>query len=626
MPRRLLLYTAAGALVLGGPVFAQDFKQGAPKELPAERPTIETPPPPTAEEDPSPVSENLRGLIFVPGSKFLGGYKAKLTEGVDIVRLEPGEDGVDLDVIDNRDFRAMAQGMMGKPVSLGDLQRFARDVVDYYRAKGHPLVDVRIPAAQLDPRKTGVVLVTVSEFRVGAIDVRGVQLVAGKPTLTPSPKYFDPDKIREGMRIERGSRIEQQRLIEDLNFLSSNPFRRVDLIYRKADEVGYTDLTLRVAERRPFRAYVGYENTGTPLTQRDRFSVGLNWGNVFGLDQQFSYQFTGSQNLLGSRPGNPKPSFVSHSFTYLAPINSSLPFHDSLLIFGTYQRASPVLNPFISQVGKNYQFSARYIVQLPASEDSKHQLSLGYDFKETNNDLLFGGTSISNAVTDAHQAVIEYSGEASWRVGGVEGRSEAAQSSGTRITLRVGDTVVLSPGNVSGRNSTAALRAGTNSTFVNSQYAYNRLTVSPSVLFENGIEARGRLMWQIASGNLLPTEQLAAAGPSFVRGYDPSSVIGTNGLLLSAELLTPGFTLYPQTGKYRARGQIGAFVDYGMVSDPDRLVTAPARVTTNSVGLTASYGIGNYLSARFDYGFQLKRLPGATATGELGYLSVTLGF
>ena len=626
MPRNILVLTAAGVVFTSSVAFAQDFRQGAPRELPAQQPTIDEPPPQTAEEDPTPVSDSLRGLIFVPGSKFLGGYKPKLTEGVDIVRLEVGEDGVDLDVIDNRDFRAMAQEMIGKPVSLGDLQRFARDVVDYYRAKGHPLVDVRIPAAQLDPRKTGVVLVTVSEFRVGAIDVRGVQLVDGQPTLTPSPKYFDPDKIRDGMRIERGSRIEQQRLIEDLNFLSSNPFRRVDLIYRKADEVGYTDLTLRVAERRPFRAYVGYENTGTPATQRDRFSVGLNWGNVFGLDQQFSYQFTASQNLLGSRPGNPKPSFISHSFTYLAPINSSLPFHDSLLIFGTYQRASPILAPAISQVGKNYQFSARYIVQLPASEDSKHQLSLGYDFKETNNDLLFGGTSISNSVSDLHQAVIEYSGEASWRVGGMEGRSEAAQSTGTRITLRVGDTVVLSPGNVSDRNSTAILRAASNSPFVNSQYAYNRLTVSPSVVFENGIEARGRLMWQIATGNLLPTEQLAAAGPSFVRGYDPSSVIGTNGLLLSAELLTPGFTLYPQQGKYRSRGQLGAFLDYGMVSDPDRLVGAPSRVTTSSVGLTASYGIGNYLSARFDYGFQLKRLPGALSTGELGYLSVTLGF
>lgn len=607
------------------PASAQDFKQGAPQQLPTQSPTVDTPPPVAVADDPTPVSESLRGLIFVPGSKFLGGFKPKLGEGVQIVRLAPGEDGVDLDVIDNKEFRALADEILGKPVSLGDLERFARDVIDYYRDRGHPLVDVRIPAAQLDPRKTGVVVVTVSEFRVGKVDVRGVQLIDGRPTLTPSPKYFSPDNIREGLRVEKGSRIVQQRIIEDLNFLSSNPFRRVDLIYRKADEVGYTDLTLRVAERRPLRVYAGYENTGTPATQRDRFSAGVNWGNVFGLDHQFSYQFTASQNYFGNRAGNPDPSFISHSFTYLAPLNTSIGLHDSLLVFGTYQRAAPVLAPSIGQIGKNYQFSARYIAQLPSGEDSKQQISLGYDFKETNNNLLFGGTSVSSSVTDIHQGVVEFSGERSWRVGGIEGRSEAAQNSGTHISLRVGDTLVFSPGGLGNRNTTASFQAGTASPFVKSSYAYNRLTVAPSVVWENGIEARARAMWQIATGNLLPTEQLSAAGPSYVRGYDPSAVIGSNGLLLSAELLAPPIILPPR-GKFESRAQLGAFYDFGVVSDPDRIVTALDHVTTQSAGLTATYGIGNYVSARLDYGWQLKRLPGATSRGELGYISITLGF
>ncbi len=628
MQRSYLLGVAVCALMTA-PALAQDFKQGAPQQLPTQTPTVDAPPPPTAADDPTPVSESLRGLIFVPGSKFLAGYKPKLSEGVQVVRLAPGEEGVDLDVIDNKDFRELAQDIIGKPVSLGDLERFARDVIDYYRDHGHPLVDVRIPAAQLDPRKTGVVIVTVSEFRVGKVDVRGVQLIDGRPTLTPSPRYFNPDNIREGLRVEKGSRIVQDRIVEDLNFLSSNPFRRVDLIYRKADEVGYTDLTLRVAERKPLRVYAGYENTGTPATQRDRFSVGVNWGNVFGLDQQFSYQFTASQNFFGNRAGNPDPSFISHSFTYLAPLNTSLGYHDSLLVFGTYQRAAPrgvVLAPglTLNQVGKNYQLSARYVVQLPGNEESKQQISLGYDYKETNNNLLFGGTTISSP-TDIHQGVIEYSGERNWRVGGLEGRSEAAQNSGTRIALRVGDTLVFSPGGLGFRNTTTSFKAGSGSTFVKSQYAYNRLTVSPSVVWENGIEARARAMWQIASGNLLPTEQLSAAGPSFVRGYDPSAIIGTNGVLLSAEMLAPPITLPPR-GKYASRAQLGAFFDFGVVSDPDRIVTALDHITTESAGLTATYGFGNFVSARLDYGWQLKKLPGAASRGELGYVSITVGF
>lgn len=625
MKLRYLAGAAATALLVQSAANAQDFKQGAPQQMPTEKPTAVPPPLPQASTDATVVSEGLKGLVFVPGSRFLSGYKLEPVTGVAVVRLNKGEDGVDLDVLDTAEFKALANGLLGKRLTVADLERFSRDVIEFYRLRGHPLVDVRIPARQDDPATTGTLIVTVTEFRVGTVDVKGVDVESGTAVLTPAPKYFSAKIIRAGLRLKRGSRIQERRIVEDLDYLSNNPFRRVDLIYRKSADVGYTDLTMRVAERRPFRAYVGYENTGTVATQRDRYSAGFNWGNVLGWDHQLSYQFTASENLFSSRPGNPDPSFVSHSATYLIPLGSGVPLNDSLLIFGTYQRTSPTVAPAFNQVGKSYQLSGRYILQLPAPDNGKQQLSFGYDFKRTNNNLLFGGTLISATATEIHQAVIEYSGERSWRIGGIKGRSEAADLTGTRITLRVGDTVVISPGGIGSRNTTPVFTAS-GTPFAESNYLYNRLTVAPSVLFENGVEARGRVMWQIANGNLLPTEQLASAGPSYVRGYDPSAALGSNGLLASAELMAPAFAIPTGNARLRSQARGGVFLDYGRVSDPDRLAGAISHVTTSSAGFTGTFALGRYLSARLDYGWQLTRLPGATKRGDLGYVSVTLGF
>lgn len=619
--------TAVAAALACGPALAQDFQQGAPKQLPTQTPRIEQAPAvPPAIDDRTVVVPMVKGVTFVPAVKFVPGGPAMTTSGVTVVRVPKGAPGVDLDVVDTKWFRARAAQLIGKPATIGDLNALSRATIAYYRAQHHPLVDVRVPEQDVS---SGVIQIVISEYRVDQVDVRGVKVVKGRVELTPAPRFFDPKLVRKGLRLKRGSRIVENRIVEDLNWLSANPFRRVDLIYRRSDEVGYTDITERVTERRPIRVYVGYENTGTVNTQRDRYSAGFNWGNVFKWDHQLSYQFTASQNWFSNRPGNPDPSFISHSFTYQAPLHTGLPYHDTFILFGTYQRAAPALGGGINQVGKNYQLSGRYTVQLPSAVDGRQQIALGYDYKQTNNNLLFGGASVSNVTTDIHQAVIEYAGSRLWRLTNKEDRTEGAEDRATTLTFSIGDTLTLSPGGIGHRNTDTAFRpstAGPGTPFAKSNYAYNRLTVGPSVRFSNGIEASSRVMWQISTVNLLPSEQLSAAGPSYVRAYDPNSVIGTDGVLANAELRSPVFSLVQKRGKYADRAQVGVFYDYGQVHDKDRLAGVPDHFTTSAAGLTATYGLGINLLARLDYGWQLKDAPTFTKKHELGFVSVTLGF
>ena len=630
--RYLKLWIALGSLASSA-AMAQDFRQGAPKELPVqEAPRLER-----ADIEPSENVEatiavaKVRGLVFLPSKFHLDAKRdAGAGDGVTVVARGADEPGIDLDPLKDSDFRAVAGELLDKPATLADLDRFAYKVVRYYRMHGRPLVDVRIPEQDVTD---GIIRFVVTEFKVDTVVVRGVQVTEqGRVILTEKPRYFSAEKIRRGLRLKRDSRIDERRVVEDLNWLSANPFRRVDLIYRKSDEASYTDITMRVTERRPFRVYAGFENTGTPNTQRERWSAGFNWGNVLNLDHQFSYQYTTSQDLFEDRPAGKDVSFQSHSFTYVAPLDTGfLGLHDQLLFFGTYQESSPNLGAFFGLKGKSWLLSSRYGVQLPSGVQARQQLSIGHDFKRTNNNLLFGGTSISAASTDVQQFAIEYGGSRTWRIGGTLEDIGLAddEGKGVVVNLSVGNSTFISPGGIGRRNTDAAFQPSptqSGTPFAKASYIYNRFTLSPSVRWPSGFEAKLRVNWQMASGNLVPSEQLSAAGPGFVRAYDPNEIIGSRGFQAAQEFWMPAIPLFSASGPMADRIRFGAFVDWARVGDEERLPGVSKWISTASTGLIVTYNLSTNLSARFDYGWQLKKSPLATSRGALGFVQITLGY
>lgn len=192
-------------------------------------------------------------------------------------------------------------------------------------------------------------------------------------------------------------------LLDDLNWLNQNPLRRVDLVYERSQEPGRSDIVLRVQDRLPFRAFAGYENTGTETTEQGRTFVGFNWGNALGLDHQLSYQFTSSPGFWN----NPteKPRSASHSGSYIIP----LPWRHTLTLFGSYSESVPEIDDRFHQIGRSAQASARYDVPLPGVEKITHDLIAGFDWKRSNNDLEFGGVSVSSTAADVAQWMVGYS-------------------------------------------------------------------------------------------------------------------------------------------------------------------------------------------------------------------------
>lgn len=580
---------ARGVLLASGlfaflvtPASAQDFRQSVPRLLDPVPPAVEAlAEGPRAAGDETPILPALKAVRFVPGTEWLP--HPPETTPLEIVGLP---------VLDTPAFRARAEADLGKPASIASLNALARAAVAAYRADGRPLVDVAVPEQDVTE---GTVTFVVREFVAGDVRIEG-------------NRHFPTERLRAMVRLEPGQAVDQNALVDDLNRIAENPFRRVDLLYRRGEAPLTTDVVVRVTDRLPLRIYGSFENNGSPAVGRERFAAGFNWGNAFGADGQLAYQFTTSKDLFEDRRGL-DPRFQAHSLTLVQPVSRTV----NLILFSTYQRTAPDLGPFVGLTGEAWQFSPRLAYRLLSRPDARAQLTLGYDFKQTDNDLLFGGTTISTDSTEIHQLIADLTLSRRW-TGGL---------------FAISTTIHASPGGIGSRNTDRAFQPGPNkigTPFARATYAYWRTTVTQTTpLFGPTAELVTRVTGQLATGNLLPTEQLSIAGPGLVRAYDPNAVLGANGLSFTQEFWGPAVPLLKR-GPSGDSLRLGGFVDAGVVSNPDRLPGEPRARRTASVGAMARYRLGPAVDLRVDYGTQLRAAPGSTRRSDRAFVSLIIGF
>ena len=137
-----------------------------------------------------------------------------------------------------------------------------------------------------------------------------------------------------------------------------------------------------------------------------------------------------------------------------------------------------------------------------------------------------------------------------------------------------------------------------------------------------------RLMAQVSSGNLLPSEELGAGGETSVRGYDERAANGSQGVLVSQELRSPSFDMSKSLFDEDVgdQTQFLTFWDFGSVGDNMTQPNEPSSTQLSSVGVGMRYALGNRLSLQADYGWQLIRLPSAQTLGSLAHVAATISY
>lgn len=546
---------AFALLGLSATIRAQTYEQVAPKTPPpAPVQALPAAPPSAAPADSDKVIVPvLRGLVFVPGRA------AFQPQGLAVEGLRVT--GVAL--LETAEFRSLATPYLGQALTLRALNRLTRDTVLYFRRHGRPVVDVLVPEQNVS---SGTVQLLVVEGRLG--DVR-----------TEGNKWFTAEQIRSYVRGRTGEVIEGAPLLADIAWINQNPFRQVDLVFTRGTGAGETDVILRTIDRYPLRVYAGYEDSGNALTGFDRVQAGANWGNAFGRDEQMNYQLSASPDFK---------KLVAHSGSYIVPLPK---WRHTLTVFGSFAESRPELaGGFFALAGRTWQASARYRVPLAARGTLTREFTAGVDFKRSNNNLSFGGTQVFAQKNDVVQATAAYS----------TNRPDSYGMMAGALTLAV------SPGGLSSGNHTREYQAARSR--ARPDYVYARLELERLTKLPRGFSWVARGTAQLASANLLGSEQLGLGGAGSLRGYEEREANGDDGFVLVNELHASPFRVGGAPGPGQTTGRLDplVFFDYGIVRSHDRLPGEPKRLELASTGVGFRYNLGGNLMLRADYGWQLK--------------------
>ncbi len=540
--------------------YGQDYPKVAPKtpaphegkfELPAE--------PPAAKGDEKVIASELKGLLFV---KDPNDIRKKGMPGI------TGVVSVGIDLLKTPEFLELMQEYIGKPVSLKSLNQLTRDVVMFYRKSDHPVVDVVLPEQNVT---SGIIQVVVLEGKVGKVQVEGNQ-------------WFESSFLKEQIRSKMGDTLSLRELGEDINWINSNPFRQVDMVFTPGQKFGQTDLLLKTKDRFPIRFYTGYEDSGNDLTGDERILLGFNWGNAMKKDHQFNYQYTADDNFN---------KLSAHSWSYVAP----LPWHHRLAFFGSHAESkADIANRLFNLTGTSWQISSRYTVplpsftvSLPSLRDYVHEVAAGFDYKQSNNNLEFGGAQVFNTSTDILQGTLGYNGSLRDTWG----------------STALGVNLFYSPGDITADNKETNFRAAR--AFAKPDYFYSRISLERVTKLPKDFSWIVKGTYQLADSNLLGSEQFGIGGFNTVRGYDEREANGDEGYLFSTELRTPSLSPASWFGISKITDQLQflTFFDYGVTENNQLLPGEDPHILLASVGPGLRYALNPYLSMRADYGWQL---------------------
>jgi len=450
------------------------------------------------------------------------------------------------------------QDFLGRPVSLASLEEMTQALIESYRNTDYPLVDIYLPPQNVS---NGVVQLVVLEATLGELAVEGT-------------RNSDPEFLKRQMRIAPGERINRIEVEENLSYLNENPFRRVDLIYRRGSAEATSDILLTTEDMKPIQVSAQWGNTGTILTGENEYSLGATWGMIGGTEQLLSYNFTTDESFQ---------NLQAHSLFYQLPLEN----RDVIQLIGAYvtsEGALDLLNVPLGVTGENTQLTAEYFHRLPAPmRRANHKLFLATDYKTTNNNLIFGGSDLLQ-----QEAMLLHF------------------RTGYEFTLRddhgyttIETSAVASPGNLSSNNTDeafGALREGAESDY---WYALANLERVQQLPAEFLLRIETRL--QYSDQPLLSTEQLLAGGYRTLRGLSENAVRGDRGIQGQVELLTPEFPILPGFGD---RLRFLAFVDGANLTQLNASVNGSGDQNVGVVtgGAGFSYRIGTNVSARLSYG------------------------
>lgn len=433
-----------------------------------------------------------------------------------------------------------------------------------YKAKGFETAFVEIPPQPNDEFVAGIVLLKVTEARVGEVRVTGSKYHAltvvekQVPALKPGtvPNFTDASaQFAEANRF---------------------PDREVTPSIKAGIVPGTIDIDLKVNDTLPFHAGLELNNDHNGATEPLRVAVSARYTNLW----QLGHTISGTYLIA---PQDPDQLQVI-SGSYLAPILGS---RWSVLAYGFASNSNVAALGGTQVLGNGYAVGLRGIYRIPG--DREQSVTFGFDYKDFKEDIAIPNADPSLDPTFIQTPiaylplVISYSTQ----FGGGSG---------------VGNFTIGMTAGLRGFGSQEAdvqvrrFDAIGNFVHVNIEADYNRS-------FGGDWNGYARFVAQIADSPLVTNEQFSVGGLTSVRGYFQSEAVGDNGVNGTLEARTPSFA--GNIGGFVDELRLFVFTDAGYISVLSPLPDQQTSFTLVSVGGGARFQIARYLTGNLAYGVAL---------------------
>lgn len=484
--------------------------------------------------------------------------------------------------------KLLEESCLGEPITDDNLQEIQFSIRDYYENQNSSLVDISTPDQEVT---NGVLTIQVDKRKLGEIRYRG-------------NKWYRTKQLSHYVRQESGDPIDVERLSEDLAWMNRSPFRRSDALFVPGKDPHTTDIELATWDRMPVRFYGGFDNRGNDAIGTERMFGGLEVGNFLNFDVRMSYQYTCSLSF-----GN----LNAHVLRFDIP----LPWRHLFNAYYGYSRVhlKHLGSEFLSQ-GTSQQASGRYVIA--TQKNRVLDWTFGYDYKLTNNNLLFAEIPIfSNKVAIGQfLAGITYQSQPGCNVIFLN-LELVGQPGGYLPHMKDFEYQTLRP-------------------FAKNVYLYGRGAFEYTHRFaRKEFSLINRIGGQASTANLLPSEEFGLGGADTVRGYKERIVNGDDAIAANLEFRWDAFCFLrkkiecptccdPKEQIYQRR-KLGdlfsllAFIDYGFTHVHKNSSLEQTCAYLLSAGPGVRYVFDQYVQARLDWGIQLHKIEAESFGSRLHF-------
>jgi hemolysin activation/secretion protein len=478
-----------------------------------------------------------------------------------------------------RPFAEVMERYFGQPISIDLVERLKKDVAAYVATQDR--IVSQIPPPEVDTAN-GEIRMTVLLEHYSQIHFKG-------------NRWFSDRLLARQFGVKPGDEVRVSQINAAVNQLNQNPFRHAQVLLDTVNkDPGVADVDVAIQEATPYKAGFSYDNTGNDTLGNNHYTVTAQAGNLFGLDQQLSYQYTTTDVTH---------AFHSNVLTYRAP----LPWRHYLTVTGAFSgyRSDFAQNIFHLK-GRNYQGDVRYVIPIIRDQWSV-EYSVGVDYKQN----YLAESYASQPVLQNAQDVAQATSSLTWI---------KRDKLGSFVVSLNGN---LSPGHFNNRNSDAAFRGNvlidpTDNTPIGgpeaqARYVYGNGFIQRMTTLPGDFQIIARAQGQMSSARLVGSERFSIGGAATIRGYNERIESGDEGWAFTTELRGPAWHQhipYTPARFVPLESRLLLFYDDGRTNyRHPRIDDFPlSRLSSTGVGLRSNWGSNFSLSA--DYGWQI------SSTGE----------